>query len=179
MFFMPGFVIAFVTFPGVIVHEIAHRFFCDVTDTPVYEVAYFRPGQNPAGYVVHQRPRTLKAGLLISAGPLVINTILCAVLTFTVAYQVLVLDNPLRDPVLILLAWLGYSIGMHAFPSRQDAASFTAQVHEARDGHGPLLAIARGACWLIAAANAARMFWFDAIYAIGVSLALPTLLGAF
>ncbi len=78
MFFIPGWLLALVTFPGVIVHEIAHRFFCDVTDTPVYEVAYFRPGQNPAGYVIHGPAKNLRAGLLISAGPLLINTVLCS-----------------------------------------------------------------------------------------------------
>lgn len=36
MFFVPGPVIAAVTFPGVIVHEAAHRFFCDLGGVPVY-----------------------------------------------------------------------------------------------------------------------------------------------
>lgn len=178
MFFIPGWLIALVTFPGVIVHEAAHRFFCDVTDTPVYAVSYFQPGQKTAGYVVHGRPRSLRAALLISCGPLVINTVLCAVLTFTVAYQTFVLNAGLNDPVLILLAWLGYSIGMHAIPSRQDAASFTAQVHEAR-GHGVTLLLARAMSVVITAANALRVIWIDAIYAFGVSLAIPALLGAF
>jgi hypothetical protein len=178
MFFLPGWLIALVTFPGVVVHEIAHRFFCDVTDTPVYAVSYFRPMQNPSGYVIHGKPRNLRAALLISAGPLLINTVLCSALTLTVAYQLLVLDAPLRDPVLIGLAWLGYSIGMHAFPSRQDAASFAAHVHAERGG-GPTLLFARAALWLITVANALRVVWFDAIYAVGVSLAIPALLGAF
>jgi hypothetical protein len=178
MFFIPGPVIALVTFPGVVVHETAHRFFCDITDTPVYEVAYSRPMGEPAGYVVHGRTRSLRASLLISMGPLVVNTVLCAVLTFTVAYQLLVLHEEFSDPVLIVLAWLGYSIGMHAFPSRQDAAVLTAQVREAR-GSGITLGLARGALALVTFANAARFFWFDAIYAVGVSLALPFLFGAF
>ncbi len=79
--------------------------------------------------------------------------------------------------MLIVLAWLGYSIGMHAFPSRQDAASFTAQVRAAH-GHGPMLTVARAAA-LIGFANALRVIWFDAIYALGVSLVMPALLGAF
>jgi hypothetical protein len=177
MFFLPGWLIALVTFPGVVVHEMAHRFFCDVTDTPVYEVSYFRPMGNPAGYVIHGRPKTLRAGLLISAGPLVINTVLCSILTVTVAYQVLVLHADLRDPVLIGLGWLGYSIGMHAFPSRTDAASFAAQVQDAHGG-GLTVILARTASGLITLANALRMIWFDAIYAVGVSLLVPLLLGA-
>jgi hypothetical protein len=55
--------------------------------------------------------------------------------------------------VLIFLGWLGYSIGMHAIPSRQDAASFTAQVKEAR-GRGVTLLLARGVSGLITLANA-------------------------
>jgi hypothetical protein len=78
---------------------------------------------------------------------------------------------------LLLLAWLGYSIGMHAIPSRQDAASFTAQVKEAR-GSGITLMLAHGLSGLITLANALRIIWFDAIYAVGVSLAIPVLLGA-
>lgn len=178
MFFLPGWLIALITFPGVIVHEAAHRFFCDVTDTPVYDVAYFRPGQNPAGYVIHGRPKTLRAALLISAGPLVINTLLCAILTVSVAYELIVLDAGLHDPVFMALAWLGYSIGMHAFPSRQDAASFTGQV-KAAHGNGPTLMVARGFAGLVGIASVLRVVWFDAIYAVGVSLAIPALLGAF
>jgi hypothetical protein len=81
VFFFPSWLIALVTFPGVVVHEAAHRFFCDLTETPVYEVSYLRPMGNPAGYVVYGRPRSLRAALMISGGPLLINTLLCAVLT--------------------------------------------------------------------------------------------------
>ena len=175
---IPGWLIAVVTFPGVVVHEAAHRFFCDVTDTPVYDVRYFQPRSKPAGYVVHGRPRSLGAALLISGGPLLINTALCAVLTLAVAYQKFVLNAGVHGPLLIFLAWLGYSIGMHAIPSRQDAASFTAQVKDAR-GHGITLLLAHILSGLITVANALRVIWFDAIYAVGVSLAIPALLGAF
>ena len=54
MFFIPGFVIAIVTFPGVIVHEAGHLFFCKLFELQVYAVCFFRVG-NPAGYVVHER----------------------------------------------------------------------------------------------------------------------------
>jgi Putative zincin peptidase len=174
---IPGWLISLVTFPGVVVHEAAHRFFCDVTDTPVYEVRYFQPKSKTAGYVVHGRPRSIGAALLISGGPLLINTALCSLLTLAVAYQHFVLNAGVHGPVLLLLAWLGYSIGMHAIPSRQDAASFTAQVKEAR-GSGITLVLAQGLSGLITLANALRVIWFDAIYAVGVSLAIPVLLGA-
>jgi hypothetical protein len=52
MFFIPGPVIAAITFPGVILHETAHLFFCKLFKLQVYNVCYFRFG-NPAGFVLH------------------------------------------------------------------------------------------------------------------------------
>jgi hypothetical protein len=179
VFFLPGWLIALITFPGVIVHEFAHRFFCDVTGTPVYAVRYFEPMANPAGYVVHARPRRLTHGLLIAFGPVLVNTALCSLLTVGAAYQLILLDGDLtKTPILIVLAWVGYSIGMHAIPSRQDAASFVAQVHEAR-GSGPVLAVARGAAAVVRVLNILRRVWIDALYAVGVSLVIPLLLSGF
>jgi len=51
MFFIPGPVIAALTFPGVIVHEMAHQLFCRLFRVAVLDVCYFRFG-NPAGYVI-------------------------------------------------------------------------------------------------------------------------------
>jgi len=51
--FIPGKVVSLLTFPGVIVHELAHKIFCEMAGVQVYEVCYFRFG-NPAGYVKHE-----------------------------------------------------------------------------------------------------------------------------
>jgi hypothetical protein len=177
MFFLPGWAIALVTFPGVIVHETAHRFFCDLTGTPVYEVRYFRPGKSISGYVQHGPPRHLGKSLLIAIGPLLIGTVLCALLTFPAAYQAAVLDAGLGGPVDVALAWIGFSIGMHAIPSNQDVRGFAAEVHAAR-GRGPTYVVARALAFVIGIANALRVIWFDAIYAAAVSVALPLALAA-
>jgi len=34
---IPGFIITWLTFPGVIIHEFAHKFFCSLTGTKVLE----------------------------------------------------------------------------------------------------------------------------------------------
>lgn len=47
MFFIPGQLIAALTFPGVIVHEMAHQLFCRLFRVAVLDVCYFRFG--PAG----------------------------------------------------------------------------------------------------------------------------------
>ena len=59
MFFIPGFLIAIVTFPGVIVHEAAHLFFCRWFKLEVYDVCFFRVG-NPSGYVITRKRRISK-----------------------------------------------------------------------------------------------------------------------
>jgi MFS-type transporter involved in bile tolerance (Atg22 family) len=41
MFFIPGPLIALATFPGVIVHELAHQLFCRWFRIPVLTVCYF------------------------------------------------------------------------------------------------------------------------------------------
>jgi hypothetical protein len=171
MFFVLGFLIAILTFPGVFVHETAHRFFCDLAGVPVYKVCYFRAG-NPSGYVIHGQTDRLAANLLISIGPLIINTILCAVICFTpiVAYDLGVADTPI---VFLILLWLGISIGIHV-SDRSGRPEFLAVVRDS-GRRGPLYGVAKGFEYLVRPANLLRVVWFDLIYAIGVAVALPAL----
>jgi len=171
MFFIPGWLISLATFPGVIVHEIAHRFFADLADVPVYKICYFRVG-NPAGYVIHQPAKTLRQSFLISIGPLIVNTILCALITFTAVFPIIYLDEQSYGGVFLLLAWVGYSIGMHAFPSNEDMNNFLATVKNTKE-RGLLLLAAKVSALLLQLANALRFFWFDLIYAYAVSMILP------
>src|SRR5580658_7073055 len=90
MFLIPGWLIALLTFPGVICHEIAHRFFCDICGVPVYAACYIRVG-NPAGYVVHGPVRSLKSAFLISIGPLIVNTLLCSLISFAAVIPLFIL----------------------------------------------------------------------------------------
>jgi hypothetical protein len=173
MFFIPGFLIALLTFPGVMVHEAAHRFFCDLARVPVYEACYFRLG-NPSGYVIHGQTDRLGANFLISIGPLIVNTILCALISFTPIIA-LSLDLDQMPAIFLLLLWLGISIGMHAFPSGQDAQNFSSAVRTC--GHGGFLyGIAKIFELLVRFANVLRIIWFDLIYAIAVAWSLPGLI---
>src|SRR5579864_5151355 len=122
MFFIPGWLIAILTFPGIICHEIAHRFFCDIAGVPVYEICYFRVG-NPAGYVQHGPARNLKSAFLISIGPLIINTLLCSLITFAAVIPIFILNATDTGGASILLRWVGFSIGMHAFPRSEEHTS--------------------------------------------------------
>jgi hypothetical protein len=176
MLLIPGWLVATLTFPGVIVHEVAHRFFCDVARVPVFDVCYFRVDKQ-AGYVAHAEPGRLGATFLIAIGPLIINTVLCAVISF-VPIIALNLDSERPPPIFILLAWLGISIGMHAFPSGQDMRNFSDAVCLAR-GRGLLYFVAKGFEALIGVLNALRIVWSQFIYAGAVAWIVPGLLALF
>jgi len=169
-----GSIIALITFPGVIFHEIAHRFFADLVGIPVYEICYFRRG-NPAGYVIHGRAQGLRDAFLISIGPLILNTILCAILTFAAVFPILILKADSYNPIFLLLFWAGISIGMNAFPSKEDIANFLEETKNAE--RTPLLVVSKGFAVLLSLANALSAAWFDVLYAFGVSMLLPWIFG--
>jgi len=113
MLFIPGKLIAILTFPGVIVHEAGHRLFCSLAGVRVYKTCYFRLG-NPAGHVIHGPAQSYGAGFLICVAPFIVNTAI-ALLIFSIAV------NVSSTAIALPLYWLGISIGMHAFPSSGDA----------------------------------------------------------
>jgi len=168
--FIPGFLISIATFPGVIVHEIAHQFFCRLTGTAVLDVCYFRVG-NPAGYVVHDRPSTPGKHLLISIAPFFLNSLVGALIAAPSAISSFTFgDVDLLDGLLI---WLGVSIAMHSFPSTGDARSLWG-------------ALARETWWLkvmiapvvlvIFLGAILSFIWVDVLYGIAVAAFLPKLL---
>lgn len=169
---IPGWLISIVTFPGVIVHEIAHQFFCRLFRVAVFEVCYFRIG-NPAGYVVHEAPRKGYQNIMISVGPFLFNSIVGAVIAAPGAIPVLQFEA--GSPLDYALVWLGISIAMHSFPSTGDAKSMWQGLWSGGSSvfakllGGPLVVI-------IYAGAIGSIFWLDLVYGIGVALLLPKLL---
>jgi hypothetical protein len=170
---IPGFVIAWLTFPGVIVHEFGHFLFCRLRGVPVFDVRFLRLG-NPAGYVVHGPTKDFTSVFLICVGPLLVNTVLCLLICLPtyLPFKVFGQETPLN----FLVLWLGVSIGMHAFPSTQDATNLWHQaVKEAR--HRNLLAIfSIPLVGLIFIANLLSIVWFDYLYGVAVGIGIPSLL---
>jgi hypothetical protein len=168
---IPGFIITWITFPGVVVHELAHKLFCHWTHTRVIKVCYFRFG-NPAGYVIHERPSSTWKHVLIGIGPLFVNTFL--------GFAIGVMAAQLRSSgdgraVYLTLMWIAVSVAMHSFPSTGDAkaiwkavwrkeASFLAKVVGT-----PLVCV-------IYVGAIGSFFWVDLLYGAGVALGLPRLL---
>lgn len=123
---IPGEIISFITFPGVIVHEVSHKFFCDYYNVPVYEVEYFRPFSSIAGCVHHESTKEIKKQFFIGFGPLIINSLICALLLFPFCIPVMLSTaflsyaTPFSIFIHNLLVWIGFSIGVHAIPSNKD-----------------------------------------------------------
>jgi hypothetical protein len=152
-------IISLITFPGVIVHEWAHKFFCDRAGVPVAKVRYFRLG-NPAGYVIHAPATRYHHALLIDIAPLLLNTLFALVL-FCAAMLI-------EDRIAIyVLCWLGISIGMHAFPSGEDANNLWHDTRKALP-RNPLAYLSLPLVGLIKLAQLLRFIWFGLLYAVAL-----------
>lgn len=173
MMIIPGWLIAIATFPGIIVHEGAHAFFCRLRGVAILEACFLRVG-NPAGYVIHERPKDFTTSFLISVGPFLVNSIFCVLICFPAVMRVKVFN--LGDPFSGLLLWLGISIGMHAFPSTQDASSLWGEATRAARQWNLLAMLSFPLMIAIYIANALRFFWFDYIYGAAIGYGLPLLL---
>lgn len=167
---IPGFFITWLTFPGVIVHEAAHLFFCRVFHLAVFDVQYFRFG-NPAGYVIHEKTENFTAIFFVSMGPFFINSILCVL--FCTAAFLPVWELNISDPIGYFFAWLGLSMGMNAFPSTDDLKNIWTMA-PARAKQGNLLAIlSYPIVALLFVLNIGRVVWADLGYGIAIGFLGP------
>ena len=169
---IPGFIIAWITFPGVIVHEAAHLLFCKLRRVAVYKVCFFQ-FSNPVGYVLHEPPADFLSTFLICVGPFLINSALCVLFCFPAYLPHRVFHR--EDFVCYFLLWLGVSIGMHAFPSTQDAKVLWSQATAAARRLNPLAVLSLPLVVVIYAANVGSIFWLDFIYGLAIGLGLPEL----
>ncbi|NLK95331.1 MAG: DUF3267 domain-containing protein [Clostridiales bacterium] len=173
---IPGIVISILTFPGVIVHELAHQIFCRLFNVAVLDVCYFRFG-NPTGYVIHEKPKNAATNILIGIGPFFINTIVGAIIALPASISIFKFKmgfDPSYIPEYILI-WLGVSICMHAFPSTGDAKSMWKAI---KDPETKIITKIIGApiVLLIYLGAAGSVVWLDLFYGIGVCTFLPNLI---
>ncbi|MGE5403486.1 MAG: DUF3267 domain-containing protein [Candidatus Saccharibacteria bacterium] len=169
---IPGSIISLFTFPGVIVHEIAHQLFCRLCGLTVFEVCYFRFG-TPAGYIVHEKPKTTYQSLIVGMGPMILNTLIGIFLAVPAVYRYTNLNTiTVLD---VFLMWLAASVAMHSFPSIGD----TKEIREAiNDPMAPnsVKAIGKplvGTLYLLAIGS---FFWLDLIYGVLVVTLIPWLI---
>jgi hypothetical protein len=172
MFFVPGIAVTIITFPGVIVHELAHQLFCRWFKVPVFKVVYFQ-AKNPAGYVLHEVPQRKWQTIMISTGPFFINTIVAALIAMPAALPIFRFNSGnIGD---YLLIYLSISIGMHAFPSRGDAQSIIDVMKDASTPHW-LKIIGWPIIGLIYVGSLGSFFWLDLIYGTVIAAGIPNLI---
>lgn len=170
MYFIPGWLISIVTFPGVIAHEAAHFLFCRLFRLAVFDVCFFRMG-NPAGYVVHETTDRFAANFFVAMGPFFVNTALCVL--FCTAAFVPVWELKIFDPLAYFFYWLGLSIGMHAFPSTGDLKNLWAATKQRASSRNLPAILVMPLIGILYVANFARFFWADLGYGIAVGVLMP------
>ncbi len=121
---IPGAVIATITFPGVILHEMAHKFFCDRYNIPVYDVKYFAMSKH-AGHVIHAHVTDSRKNAIIALAPLLINSVVCFVLLFPKILPIMMETSFVSVYTFsdIFLIWVGLSCGFNALPSKTDLSN--------------------------------------------------------
>lgn len=171
---IPGFLISLVTFPGVIVHELAHQIFCYLCGMKVLEVKYFQM-RNPSGYVVHESTDHPGKVFLTSMGPFFVNTILGLLIILPASIEVIAFKE-YSNPLSLVLAWLGFSILMHAFPSTGDAKVMLDRILRNPNVNIIPKILAAPFILLVYVGAIGSIFWLDAIYAAAVAMLLPNLI---
>ena len=175
MISIPWILVTIFTFPGIVLRQIAHRFFCDLCGVPVYKVCYFRPA-NPSGYLINGKVNSLGKAILISFGPLILSSFLCMIITFPFVLPTFVLHSSFSNPSLWILGWLGLSIGMHAFPNSHDLKGIYEYLEESSNssiGNSISKVLLKP---LMIIGKAGAMLFFDLAYAIVLSFILPMIL---
>lgn len=171
---IPGFLISIITFPGVIIHELAHQIFCWLCGLKVYEVKYFQMS-NPCGYVVHESTNSPLKIFLTSMGPFFINTLMGILIILPASIEVLAFQD-YTNIFNLIIAWLGISVLMHAFPSTGDAKVMVNRILKNKEvGIVPKI-LAAPFVALVYIGAVGSMVWLDLVYALAIAMVLPRLL---
>lgn len=173
MIFIPGIYMALITFPGVIVHELAHQLFCRIFRVAVFEVKYFQMA-DPVGYVRHEPVRNPVHQLFIGIGPFIVNTLLGLVIAFPAASNAFILKAP--NVLDVIQLYFGLSIATHAFPSVTDARVMWQTIWHGENTPAWLKVLTIPIVGLIYLGAVGSMFWLDLLYGMGVAFGLPVLI---
>jgi hypothetical protein len=168
MIFIPGFVITILTFPGYVMKTVATKFWCDVLGVPVYDAKYFK------GTILHEKIESAAQSIIVALSSFTVNTSLCAILLFPVAFLFFLGADPdgLEGTITALLAWVGISVGMHALPARSEIQFYLNGIPEDMR-RGLSYNILRAAGALFALTDLLKRIWLDLVYAVAVGLAVP------
>ena len=118
MILIPGELIAILTFPGVILHEFAHKLACSLVGVKVLHTCYFQL-KNPCGYVIHEPSKTIFESFLITIAPIIV--------CYGCASIVILCIHDLTSGLVWWFGmWVAFSFAMHALSSNEDIANLWA-----------------------------------------------------
>jgi len=172
MILIPGELIALLTFPGVILHELSHNLACKLAGVEVYKVCYFR-FENPMGYVLHEPPAYIYQSFVITFAPIILG--------YACAAVVILLANDLFSGVLWYIGmWVAFSISMNALSSDEDinnlwAISRNSCILLEYEGQYYQVEVEAPVMWrmistpigaIVKILNALRPFWIDVVISI-------------
>ena len=170
--------LAWLTFPGVILHEFGHAWACRQLGIRIIKVCYLRFG-NPLGYVLHEQPQSAIQHIMVAVAPFFVSS--CVALAVGTTGTLLVYfqtTGAAIDIAIPALAWLGFSFALHSFPSGGDADALWSDVTSNNVGFlSKLLLIP--AVGLIRMAQLGSRFWLDVLFAILLTAIPPLLLAAY
>lgn len=143
------------TAPGVMIHELSHALFCVLSGVKIKKIRLFQFGRI-AGYVEHEEPTKFYQSVLVSFGPLIINSLLSLVCFAR-------LIPPFNNWQPWALLWLGLAIGLHAIPSTGDAKTLL-MVTNQRVKRNPLIIIGYPFVLFLYLLNFLRRLHLDIVY---------------
>ncbi len=145
--------------PGIIVHELAHTFFCLISGVKIFKIKIFQFSE-VAGYVEHEEADDIFGAFLISFGPIFINTALSFYL-----FKEFGLKFEWKN---VLFLYLAISIALSAIPSNGDAGSFGDFIKHSVEKHFWLffIYIFYPLVWLLNLLNYLKKFYFDYIFVL-------------
>lgn len=172
-----GVVFNVLTFPGVIIHELAHQLFCFICRIPVYEIKYFQ-FQNPNGYVIRERTDSPWKNFLISMGPFFINTIIgiCLLLTVTIENNLFGVSYNMLNNVVY---WLGISMLVQSFPSAEDIGILVEGIIKNKEVNVLGKIIVAPFIFFAYVGVIGSVFWLDVAYALLIAYQLPNIIALF
>jgi hypothetical protein len=169
---IPSQILAVLTFPGVVLHEVVEQLFCRWSEVAVLDVCYFRFG-NPTGYLTHEPALNVHKSMVIGLGPFLVNSLLGALVAFPSVLPAL--EFRVSTPQSYVLAWLGISIAMHALPSTEDAIALW---HSIWSGQCTVVTrlLVTPLVGFTCIVSAGRLIALDFVYGVAIVAAPPALL---
>ena len=104
-------------------------------------------------------------------GPFFLNTLLCVL--FCTAAFLPVWELKVNDPLAYFFYWLGFSIGMHAFPSTTDLSHLWKAAPELAKKGNWLAILSLPLCAILVVPNYGRVIWADLGYGLAVGVLGP------